>query len=95
MLVQIGYNDLNKTIAIKITQGDINDKVSITELTKKVKKSTYTGKSYIGTNLFKALYKKRGKLITGINKYCIHLTNKKLLQKKWYISAIFRIKKIP
>ena len=38
------------------------------ELTKKLKGSIYTDKGYIGAGLFKALYKRGLKLITGIRK---------------------------
>ena len=38
------------------------------ELKKKLKGSIYTNKGYIGAGLFKALYKRGLKLITGIRK---------------------------
>ena len=48
-------------MAIKITNGNIDNRTPIAELTKKLKGSIYT-------DLFKALYKKVLKLITGIRK---------------------------
>ena len=54
-------NDVGQITAIKITKGNIDDKTPVAELTKKLKGSIYA-------NLFKALYKKGLKLITGIRK---------------------------
>ena len=48
-------------MAIKITKGNIDDRTPVTELTKKLKGSIYA-------DLFKALYKKCFKFITGIRK---------------------------
>ena len=63
------------------------------ELTKKLKGSIYAEKGYIGAGLFKALYKRGLKLITGIRKnmknYLIDLTDKKLLRKRFCIETIF------
>ena len=48
---------------------------------------------YIGSDLFKALYKRGLKLITGIRKnmknYLINLADKKLLRKRFCIETIF------
>ena len=46
---------------IKITKGNIDDRTPVAELNKKLKGSVYA-------DLFKALYKKGLKLITGIRK---------------------------
>ena len=64
-----------------------------TELTKKLKSSICADKVYIRASLFKALYKRGLKLITGIKKnmknYLIDLTDKKLLRKRFCIETIF------
>ena len=52
-------NDIGQIIAIKITKGNINDRMAVVGLTKKLKGSIYA-------DLFKALYKKGLKLITSI-----------------------------
>ena len=55
--------------------------------------SVYADKGYIGADLFKALYKKGLKIITGIKKnmknYLINLADKKLLRKRFHIETIF------
>ena len=62
-------------------------------LLQKLKDSIYTDKGYIGSDLFKALYKRGLKLITGIRKnmknYLIDMADKKLLRKRFYIETIF------
>ena len=55
-------------MAIKVTKGNVNDRTPVTELTKKLKGSIYADKGYFGAGLFKALYKKGLRLITGIRK---------------------------
>ena len=54
-------NDAGQIMAIKITKGNIDDSTPVAELTKKLKNSIYA-------DLFKALYKKDLKSITGIGK---------------------------
>ena len=80
-------------MAIKITKGNIDDRPPVAELTKKLKGSIYADKGYIGADLFKALYKKGLKLITGIKKnmknHLINLVDKKLLRRRFYIETIF------
>ena len=48
-------------MSIKITKGNIDDRTPVAKLTKKLKGSIYA-------DLFKVLYKKSLKLITGIRK---------------------------
>ena len=85
-------NDIGQIMAIKITKGNVDDRTP-TELTKKLKGSIYADKGYIGASLFKALYKRGLKLITGIRKniknYLLDLTDKKLLRKRFCIETIF------
>ena len=72
---------------------NIYDRTLVAKLTKKVKGSTYYDKGYIATDLFKTLYKRESKLITGIRKnmknYLIDLTDEKLLRKRFCIGIIF------
>ena len=86
-------NDVGQIIAIKITKGNVDDRTPVAELTKKLKGSVYADKGYIGSDLFKALYKRGLKLITGIRKnmknYLINLADKKLLRKRFCIETIF------
>ena len=93
-------NDVGQIMAIKITKGNVDDRTPVAELTKKLKGSIYADKGYIGADLFKALYKRGLKLITGIRKnmknYLINLTDKKLLRKtqlltKKYVFTDFMI----
>ena len=86
-------NDVGQIMAIKITKGNVDDRTPVAELTKKLKGYIYADKGYIGADLFKALYKKVFKLITGIRKnmknYLIDLADKKLLRKRFCIETIF------
>ena len=86
-------NDIGQIMAIKITKGNVDDRTPVAELTKKLKGSIYADKGYIGADLFKALYKRGLKLITGIRKnmknYLIDLADKKLLRKRFCIETIF------
>ena len=86
-------NDIGEIMAIKLTKGNVDDRTPVAELTKKLKGSIYADKGYIGAGLFKDLYKRVLKLITGIRKnmknYLIDLTDKKLLRKRFCIETIF------
>ena len=86
-------NDAGQIMAIKITKGNVDDRTPVAELTKKLKGSVYADKGYIGSDLFKALYKRGLKLITGIRKnmknYLVNLADKKLLRKRFCIETIF------
>ena len=86
-------NDVGQIMAIKITKGNVDDRTPVVELNKKLKGSIYADKGYIGADLFKALYKRGLKLITGIRKnmknYLIDMADKKLLRKKFCIETIF------
>ena len=61
-------NDIGQIMTIKITKGNVDDKTPVVELTKKLKSSIYANKSYVGAGLFKVLYKRGLKLMTGIKK---------------------------
>ena len=91
--LHIIVTDIVQIMAIKITKGNVDDRTPVAELTKKLKGFIYVDKAYIGAGLFKALYKRGLKLITGIRKnmknYLIDLTDKKLLQKRFCIETIF------
>ena len=80
-------------MAIKITKGNVIDRTPVTELTKKLKGSIYADKGYSGAGLFKALYKRGLKLMTGIRKnmknYLIDLVDQKLFRKRFCIETIF------
>ena len=79
-------NDVGQIMATKITKGNIDDRTPVAELTKKLKGSIYA-------DLFKSLYEKGLKLITGIRKnmknYLISLVDKNLLRKRFCIETIF------
>ena len=61
-------DDVDQTMAIMITKGNVDDRTPVAELRKKLKGSIYADKGYIGAGLFKALYKRGLKLITRIRK---------------------------
>ena len=82
-------NDIGQIMAIKITKGNIDDRTPVTELTKKLKGSIYADKGYIGPDLFKSLYKRGLKIITGIRKnmknYLIDLADKNYFAKDFVL----------
>ena len=43
-------NDIGQIMAIKITKGNVDDRTSVAELTKKLKGSIYADKNYLGQN---------------------------------------------
>ena len=86
-------NDKGQIMAIKITKGNVDDRVPVQDLTKKLKGSIYADKGYVSAMLFKDLYRRGLKLVTGIRKnmknHLTELTDKILLRKRFCIETIF------
>ena len=79
-------NNVAQIMVIKITKGNIDDRMHVAGLTKKLKSSIYA-------DLFKNLCKQGSKLITGIRKnmknYLINLVDKKSPRKIFCLKTIF------
>ena len=88
-------NDRSQIIAIKITQGNKDDRVAFEELIAKtnLKGKCYADKGYISKSLFSRLYTKGLILITGIKRnmknYLMPMLDRIFLRKRFIIETIF------
>jgi len=88
-------NDKSEIVAIKITQGNIDDRKAFEEMAikKDLKGKCYADKGYISKDLFARLYHKGLMLITGIKhnmqNYLIPILDKMFLRKRFIIETIF------
>ena len=67
-------NHIGKLIRIIITENNINNKIPVINITKKLGRSIYYDKDYISSDLFNVIYKKIINLITRIRKKYKKLT---------------------
>lgn len=88
-------NEKSEIIAIKITQGNIDDRKPLEEMViaKGLQGKCYADKGYISRNLFHKIYQRGLLIITGIKKnmkdYLIPLLDKIMLKKRFIIETIF------
>jgi Transposase DDE domain len=88
-------NDKSEIVALKITEGNIDDRKAFEEMAikKDLKGKCYADKGYISKELFKRLYQKGLLLITGIKKnmkdYLMPILDKIFLRKRFIIETIF------
>ena len=61
-------NDKGQIVAVKITLGNVDDRVPLEAMTKDLKGKLFADKGYLGKDLFQRLYKRGLKLITGIKR---------------------------
>lgn len=91
-------NHKGSIIAVKITPGNVDERTVLNEMTSHLKGSLFADKGYISHNLFKELYQRGLKLITGIRSnmknYLMDLVEKLLLRKRFLIETIFDVLKI-
>jgi len=91
-------NHKGSIIAVKITPGNIDERTVLDEMTRHLKGSIFADKGFISSELFKELYQRGLKLITGIRRnmknYLMPLIEKLLLRKRFLIETIFDILKI-
>ncbi|MBL0941346.1 MAG: transposase, partial [Alphaproteobacteria bacterium] len=79
-------NHKGSIVAVKITRGNVDERSILDEMTRNLKGSIFADKGFISKELFKALYQRGLKLITGIRRnmknYLIPLIEKILLRKR-------------
>jgi hypothetical protein len=85
-------NDLGEIISFHITKGNIDDRVPVTKMAKKIFGKIFADKGYLGAKLFKELYDKGIHLITGIKRNMknrlMQISDKILLRKRFIIETI-------
>lgn len=86
-------NEKGDLLSFKLTPGNVNDRVPVEKLTKDIFGKVFGDKGYLGKTLFKKLFKKGVKLITGIKQnmknQLIELNERLLLKKRFIIETIF------
>lgn len=91
-------NHKGSIMAVKITPGNVDERTVLDEMTRHLKGSLYADKGYISKNLFKTLYQRGLKLITGIKRnmknYLMPMIEKIMLRKRFLIETIFDVLKI-
>lgn len=91
-------NHKGSIVAVKITPGNIDERTVLDEMTRHFKGSLFADKGFISHELFKKLYARGLKLITGIRRnmknYLMNLVEKLLLRKRFLIETVFDILKI-
>ena len=91
-------NHKGSIVAVKITPGNVDERTILDEMTRHLKGSLFADKGYISQNLFKTLYQRGLKLITGIKRnmknYLMPLIEKILLRKRFLVETLFDILKI-
>jgi hypothetical protein len=88
-------NDKSEIVAIKITQGNIDDRQAFEEMVikKNLKGKCYADRGYLSKDLFARLYRKGLMLITDIKRnmknYLLPILDKILHRKRFIIETIF------
>jgi hypothetical protein len=86
-------NEKGEIIALKLTQGNVDDRAPVPGLTKNLTGSIYADKGYIKQNLFVNLYERGLKMIHGIKKNMpnklMDLKEKIILRKRNLIETVF------
>jgi len=93
--LHIIINDKSEIIAVKITQGNLDDRKAFESmvLKDKLQGKCYADKGYISKEMFNKLYKRGLLLITGIKRnmknYLLPILDKILLRKRFIIETVF------
>lgn len=90
-------NELGEIQGLKLTPGNIDDRVPVPEITKRITGLLFGDKGYIKQELFDELYVRGIKLVTGIKKNMknklMPLFEKILLRKRSIIETVFSVLK--
>ena len=85
-------NQNGEILSVAITRGNVDDRTPVHQILKIFKGKIYADKGYISNKLFKSLYKKGIKIITGIKKNMknkfIDIEEKLMLRKRSIIETI-------
>ena len=86
-------NEKGEFMALKMTKGNVDDRVPVTDLTKDLAGSIYADKGYIKQNLFVELYNRGLKMVHGIKKNMANklmdLKDKLMLRKRNIVETVF------
>ncbi len=91
-------NHKGSIMAVKITPGNVDERTVLDEMTRDLMGSIFADKGFISQELFKKLFRRGLKVITGIRKnmknYLMPLIEKFLLRKRFLIETVFDILKV-
>lgn len=86
-------NDLGEIMSIQITRGNVDDRVPVPSMLKGFEGSVFADKGYISAKLFKELYSKGIKLVTGIKgkmkNHLMPIFDKIMLRKRSIVETLF------
>ena len=86
-------NEKGEFIALKITKGNVDDRVPVPELTRGLTGAIYADKGYIKQNIFLNLYERGLKMVHGLKKNMpnklVDLKEKIMLRKRNLIETVF------
>jgi len=86
-------NEKGEFIALKVTKGNVDDRVPVLDLTKDLTGTIYADKGYIKQNLFLNLYERGLKMVHGLKKNMpnklVDLKEKIMLRKRNLIETVF------
>lgn len=95
--LHIIINNIGEIMAVKITRGNVDDRVPVEELTADLTGKIFADKGYIDKKLWLRLWKKSLHLIHGIRKnminYLMPLEDKVNLRKRSLVETVFGIMK--
>jgi hypothetical protein len=90
-------NSKGQIISVKITQGNVDDRAPVQQLTKGLSGSLYGDKGYISQKLFREIYSNGLRIVTGIKasmkNYLMTIKDKIFLRKRSVIESVFNILK--
>jgi transposase len=90
-------NSKGQIISIKITCGNVDDRIPVKQLTKGLRGSLYADKGYISKELFKEIYADGLRIVTSVKanmkNYFMTMKDKILLRKRSVIESAFNILK--
>ena len=91
-------NHKESIMAVKITPGNIDERSVLDEMTRHLKGKIFADKGFISQALFKQLFQRGLKLITGIRRnmknYLMPLIEKLMLRKRFLVETVFDILKV-
>ena len=91
-------NHKGEIVAVKVTPGNVDDRSVLDSMTRHLKGKIFADKGYISKKLFKSLYMRGLKLVTGIKRnmknHLMDMIDKLLLRKRFIIETIFAQLKI-
>lgn len=86
-------NHKGQIMAVKITQGNVDDRRAVADMTSSLTGLLAADKGYLSKSLFNTLYARGLKLLTGIRKmmknYLLPLHEKVILRKRFLVETVF------